>query len=341
MPATSREDHPLHDHRHVHLPVVEAVAKAVGHGPLGEQRCPAAAARARGSPPAPRRSGTCPAGRRTRPSAGLRPSHSIGPRRRHARRAGRARRRPPPPPLGDGDPLHGPADLRAARADRVPVVRVQLRQPIELSSIDGTSAMARRKASVVTQNPAGTRMPPIRESSPRFAPLPPTIATCDRSMSSKPNTSLPKGQPHLHPGQTASMPNAASLRYRRQRDVRGKPHAPGPVDAARRRPHDDADGPLPRVARGRARAGVRGLRGRCGDGPSMSPARSGSRSGTTSASDRRTTARPCPGRAADARRDAGSPAPPSTTPSTRSRCRAANRTTSRWSAARRPATRST
>ena len=56
------------------------------------------------------------------------------------------------------------------------------------SSIDGTSAMTRRKASVVTQNPAGTRMPSIRESSPRCAPLPPTIATCARSISSKPIT---------------------------------------------------------------------------------------------------------------------------------------------------------
>ena len=52
------------------------------------------------------------------------------------------------------------------------------------SSIDGASAMTRRKASVVTQNPAGTRMPSIRDSSPRFAPLPPTSATCASSISS-------------------------------------------------------------------------------------------------------------------------------------------------------------
>jgi hypothetical protein len=31
------EDHLLHDHGHLDLPVVEAVAHAVGHGPLGEQ----------------------------------------------------------------------------------------------------------------------------------------------------------------------------------------------------------------------------------------------------------------------------------------------------------------
>ena len=56
------------------------------------------------------------------------------------------------------------------------------------SSIDGASAMIRRKASVVTQKPAGTRTPSIRESSPRFAPLPPTSATCVRSISWNPNT---------------------------------------------------------------------------------------------------------------------------------------------------------
>ena len=36
-----REDHLLHDHGHADLPVVEAVAQAVGHGALGEQRGPA------------------------------------------------------------------------------------------------------------------------------------------------------------------------------------------------------------------------------------------------------------------------------------------------------------
>ncbi len=35
-----REHHLLHDDRHVYLPVVDAVAQAVGHGTLGEQRCP-------------------------------------------------------------------------------------------------------------------------------------------------------------------------------------------------------------------------------------------------------------------------------------------------------------
>ena len=32
-----RDDHPLHDHGHVNLAVVEAVPQAVRHGPLGEQ----------------------------------------------------------------------------------------------------------------------------------------------------------------------------------------------------------------------------------------------------------------------------------------------------------------
>ena len=38
-----REDHLLHDHGHLDLAVVHAVPQAVGHGPLGEERGPAAA----------------------------------------------------------------------------------------------------------------------------------------------------------------------------------------------------------------------------------------------------------------------------------------------------------
>ena len=38
-----REDHLLHDHGHLDIPVAEAVPQAVGHGPLGEQRGPAPA----------------------------------------------------------------------------------------------------------------------------------------------------------------------------------------------------------------------------------------------------------------------------------------------------------
>jgi hypothetical protein len=38
-----REDHLLHDHRHVDRTVVNAVALAIGQGPLGEERGPAPA----------------------------------------------------------------------------------------------------------------------------------------------------------------------------------------------------------------------------------------------------------------------------------------------------------
>src|SRR6266566_1806285 len=60
--------------------------------------------------------------------------------------------------------------------------------------------MIRRKASVVTQKPAGTRMPSIRDSPPRCAPLPPTTATCISSTSRRPNTdcsiiAIPPRQP--------------------------------------------------------------------------------------------------------------------------------------------------
>jgi hypothetical protein len=33
--------------------------------------------------------------------------------------------------VGDDDPFEGPSDLRAARADRLPIVGVQARQPIQ------------------------------------------------------------------------------------------------------------------------------------------------------------------------------------------------------------------
>ena len=126
-----REDHLLHDHGHVDLPVVEAVPQAVGHGPLGEQRGPAPAdvledrrrphdvqvrvllARERRRRQVlRRRAGTDGVG-------GLlaEPGERTGDRRRHIVR--------------DGDPFEGPADLRAERADRLPVVRAQARQPIE------------------------------------------------------------------------------------------------------------------------------------------------------------------------------------------------------------------
>ena len=66
--------------------------------------------------------------------------------------------------------------------------RLSRLEPDDREAVRALSAEIRRKAAVVTQKPAGTRMPSIRERSPRCAPLPPTIATCVWSISSKPNT---------------------------------------------------------------------------------------------------------------------------------------------------------
>ena len=41
---------------------------------------------------------------------------------------------------------------------------------------------------MVTQKPSGTRIPSIRDSSPRLAPLPPANASFVLSICSKPNT---------------------------------------------------------------------------------------------------------------------------------------------------------
>ena len=126
-----REDHLLHDHGHVDRPVVDAVAQAVGHGPLGEQRGPAPADvledRRRPHDVQVRVLLAGEGGRRQvlRRRAGsdgvggllAEPGERAGDRRREI--------------VGDGDPFDGPADLRAERADRLPVVRVQARQLIE------------------------------------------------------------------------------------------------------------------------------------------------------------------------------------------------------------------
>ena len=126
-----REDHLLHDHGHVDRTVVDAVALAVGHGPLGEQRRPAPAdvledrrrphdvqVRVLLAGEGGRRQVLC----RRAGSDGVggllaEPGERAGDRRRQIVR--------------DGDPFDGPADLRAERADRLPVVRVQARQLIE------------------------------------------------------------------------------------------------------------------------------------------------------------------------------------------------------------------
>ena len=126
-----REDHLLHDHGHLDLPVVQAVPQAVGHGPLGEERGPAPAdvLEDRRRPHdvqvrvlLAREGGRRQVLRRRTGSDGVggllaEPGERAGNRRRQI--------------VGDGDPFDGPADLRAERADRLPVVRLQARQPIE------------------------------------------------------------------------------------------------------------------------------------------------------------------------------------------------------------------
>jgi hypothetical protein len=126
-----REDHPLHDHGHLDLPVVDAVALAIGHGPLGEQRGPAPADvpqdRGRTHHVQVRVLLAGEGGRRQvlRRCAGsdgvgsllAEPGKSAGDRRREIAR--------------DGGVVDGPAELRAERADRLPVVRVQARQLIK------------------------------------------------------------------------------------------------------------------------------------------------------------------------------------------------------------------
>jgi hypothetical protein len=74
-----REDHLLHDHGHVDRTVVNAVALAIGQGPLGEERGPAPADVLEDRSRAYDVEVTCPAGRRRRLPASLPPSRSIGP----------------------------------------------------------------------------------------------------------------------------------------------------------------------------------------------------------------------------------------------------------------------
>ncbi len=126
-----REDHLLHDHGHVDLPVVEAVPQAVGHGPLGEQRRPAPADVLEDR----RRTHDVQVGVLLAGEGGRRQvlcsragSHGVGGVLAElGERAGDRRRQI----VRDGDPFDGPADLRAERADHLPVIRVQARQLIE------------------------------------------------------------------------------------------------------------------------------------------------------------------------------------------------------------------
>ena len=130
-PGRLREHHRLHDDGHVDPSVVEAVAQAVGHRPLGEQRGPAPpdvledrrhahdvqvgvllAREGRGRQVLRRRAGADRVG-----------SVLAEPGERGADRRDEI--------VGQRDLLDHPADLRAHRADRLPVVRSQAHQPIE------------------------------------------------------------------------------------------------------------------------------------------------------------------------------------------------------------------
>ncbi len=128
-----REDHLLHDHGHVHRAVVDAAAPAVGHGALGEERGPAPADvaedRRRAHDVEVRVLLAGEGGRRQvlRRRAG---AHGVGgPFTGPGERAGDRRREI----VRGGGFLDGPADLRAERTDRFPVVRLRTRQPVEQS----------------------------------------------------------------------------------------------------------------------------------------------------------------------------------------------------------------
>ena len=111
--------------------MVESVPQAVGHGPLGEQGGPAPADvledRRRSHYVQVRVLLAGEGGRRQvlrRRAGSDRASDSLA---EPGERAGDRRRQI----VGNGDLFEGPADLRAERADRLPVIRVQARQPTE------------------------------------------------------------------------------------------------------------------------------------------------------------------------------------------------------------------
>ena len=126
-----REDHLLHDHGHLNLPVTEAVPQAVGHGPLGEQRRPAAAdvlEDRRRPHDVQVRVLLAREGCRRQVLRRRARSHGVGGSLAELGDRARDRRRQI---VRDGNCFEGAPDLRAERADRLPVVRVQARQSIE------------------------------------------------------------------------------------------------------------------------------------------------------------------------------------------------------------------
>ncbi len=126
------EDHALHDHGHLDLPMVDAVLQAVGHGPLGEERRPAPADVLEDRLAAHDvQIGVLLARERCRRQVFRRRarSHRVGRVLAELRDLGGDRVRN----IGrDDDRLDGPADRGAVRADRVAIAPLQARQPIEL-----------------------------------------------------------------------------------------------------------------------------------------------------------------------------------------------------------------
>ena len=111
--------------------MVEAVPQAVGHGPLGEQRCPAPADVLEDRPrPHDVQVGVLLACEGCRRRVLCRRARSDGVGGLLAEPAERARDRRRKI-VGHGDPFEDPAGLGAQRADRLPVIRVEARQPIK------------------------------------------------------------------------------------------------------------------------------------------------------------------------------------------------------------------
>ncbi len=130
-PGRLREHHLLHDHGHLNLPVVEAVSQPVGDRPLREERGPAPAdviEDRRWADDVQVRVLLAGEGCRRQVLRRRAGSDGVGGfARRAGERAGDRRRQI----VRDGDRFDGPADLRAQRAESLPVVRLCARQPIE------------------------------------------------------------------------------------------------------------------------------------------------------------------------------------------------------------------
>ena len=126
-----RDDHLLHDHGHVDRPVVEAVPQAVGHRPLGEERSPAptdVAEDGRRTHDVQVRVLLAGEGGRRQVLRGRAGSDRAGGLLAESGERTRDRRGQI---VGDGDPFERPADLCAQGADRLPVIRVEVREPID------------------------------------------------------------------------------------------------------------------------------------------------------------------------------------------------------------------